>query len=116
MFVGNGSLEQAKRFHLNHAPDDMVLSDPSLKTYRALGLTRSIAATLGLASISAGIRSTMRGHRQTSVQGDPWQQGAMFVLARGGRTVYAHKNRHAGERPDLTAALRALAEATVPNK
>ena len=114
VFVGNGSLDQARRFHLTHAPHNRVLTDASLRSYTALGFTRSVAATLGLASVAAGIRSTMRGHVQKSVQGDPWQQGGMFVLAKGGRTVYAQRNRHAGERTDLGAALRMLAEAEAP--
>jgi hypothetical protein len=109
--VGNGTVEQAKRFHLDQAPDCDVLTDPSLTSYRALGLRRSVAGTLGPRSVAAGIRSTMKGHIQKSVQGDPWQLGGIYVLARGGTTIYSKKFRNAGERPDLTAILKALSEA-----
>ena len=107
-FVGNGNVEQANRFHLNHAPDCDVFTDPSLGAYRTLGLRRSVVGTLGLASVVAGVRSTLRGHHQRSVQGDPWQLGGVFAMAQGGKTVYAQRFVHAGERPDATSALKAL--------
>ena len=114
--IGNGSVEQAKRFHLEHAPDCDVLTDPSLTTYRALGLRRSTAGTLGPQSVAAGIRSTMKGHVQKSVQGDPWQLGGLYVLAKGGRTIYSQKFRHAGERPEMKTILKVLTEAAAPAK
>lgn len=107
--IGNGSVEQARRFRLEHAPDCEVLTDPSLTTHRLLGLKRSVAGTLSFKSVAAGIRSTMRGHVQRSVQGDPWQLGGVYVLAKGGRTVYSHKFHHAGDRPEYKAILEALA-------
>jgi len=58
----------------------------------------------------------MKGHIQKSVQGDPWQLGGIYVLARGGRTIYSKKFRHAGERPDLTAILKALSGAAQPQE
>ena len=112
--IGNGTVEQAKRFQRDQAPDCDVLTDPSLTTYRALGLRRSVAGTLGPKSLAAGLRSTMKGNIQKSVQGDPWQLGGLYVLAAGGRTIYSKKFRHAGERPDLTTILKALSEAAAP--
>ncbi len=108
VLVGNGSVRFAARFQQDNAPGIPVYTDPSLSAFGAAGMKRGVGATLSLGSLLAGARSTMRGHIQSSVQGDPWQQGGLIVLARGGRVVYRRPNGHAGERPDLTAALAVL--------
>lgn len=107
-FVGSGSPRLAARFQHTHASGCTVLTDPSLATYSALGLKRGVAETLGPRTWGAALRSLATGHMQNDVQGDPWQQGGTFALARGGEVVYAHRNAHAGERPDIDAALAAL--------
>lgn len=109
-FVGNGSVGLAARFQARDAPGIPVLTDPSLASYRALGMKRSVAATLGPQTWLAAARATVTGHAQTGVEGDPWQQGGLFALARGGEVVYARPNRDAGDRPDIAAALTALRE------
>src|SRR5438445_2807969 len=98
----------AARFQRERAPDCGVFTDPSLETYRVLGMRRGVRQTLGLSSLTAAARAMMRGLRQTSVQGDPWQQGGTYAVASGGLIVYASPNRNAGDRPDIDAALAAL--------
>jgi peroxiredoxin len=110
VFIGNGSADQAAAFARDRVPGCPVYTDPSLTTYQALGMTRSVRATLGLRSVLAGARATLQGHRQASLQGDPWQQGGMFVVARGGKVVYSQLNRSAADRPDLDAALQIARE------
>lgn len=108
VFVGNGSVRQAQHFQATAAPECEVFTDPGLKAYAALGLRRSVGATLGPASAVAFVRATAKGHRQTSVEGDAWQQGGLLSMAPGGRLLYLQRNRSAGDRPDLDAALAAL--------
>ena len=108
VLVGNGSVRAAARFQREQAPECAVFSDPSLETYRTLGMRRGVWATLGPSTLAAAARALLRGRRQTSVEGDPWQQGGIYVIARGGAIVYAHTNRNAGDRPDVDAALAAL--------
>jgi len=110
--VGNGSVQAAASFQRDRVPEFSVFTDPSLKTYQELGMRRGVRATLGLSSMIAAGRALLRGRRQTSVQGDPWQQGGTYVVARGGLIVYAKPNRDAGHRPDLEAALAALRAAS----
>jgi hypothetical protein len=108
VLVGNGSAEQARRFQTKVAPDVPVYTDPARRSYGALGLKRSVRATLGPTSAAAFVGATLRGHRQTSLAGDPWQQGGLLLLARGGRVLFLQRNRGAGERPDVEGALAAL--------
>jgi hypothetical protein len=111
VLVGNGTPEQAASFQKARAPELPVYTDPTLAAYRALGMRRGVLATLGPSSLVAGMRATRSGHVQTDVQGDAWQQGGLYALARGGTIVYSQPNRSAGDRPDLDAALKALREA-----
>ena len=70
--------------------------------------------TLGPGSLAEGIGAALRGHMQTSVEGDPWQQGGLIVMAKGGRIFHSQCNEHAGDRPDLETALIALRSARFP--
>ena len=108
VLVGNGTLEQARAFQDRYAPGVAVYTDPSLRAYAALGLRRGVAATLGPASAVAFVRAHARGHRQGAIEGDPWQQGGLVLMAPGGRALYVQRNRHAGDRPDVDGALAAL--------
>jgi hypothetical protein len=108
ILVGNGSVAFAAHFQRERAPELQVFTDPSLESYRQLGMKRSAAATLGPAALVASARAMAHGHFQTSVEGDPWQQGGLFAIAKGGRVVYSRPNRDAGDRPDIDAALTAL--------
>lgn len=106
--VGNGTLEQAQAFQKRYAPDVAVYSDPTLQAYAALGFRRGVGATLGPASAVAFARAYSRGHRQGPIEGDPWQQGGLVLMAPGGRALYVQRNRQAGDRPDVDGALAAL--------
>lgn len=108
VLVGNGTPQQAAAFQRRYAPDVAVYTDPSLESYRALGLRRSLAATLSIGSGLAALRAHLRGNRQGRLQGDPWQQGGLCLVAAGGQLLHVQRNRDAGERPYLDAVLAAL--------
>ena len=108
VFVGNGSVAHARRFREKHVPESDVYTDPDLTAYTALGFKRSVAATLGPGSAVAFARASLRGHRQTSIEGDAWQQGGILVLAPGGGVLHLQRFRDAGGRADVEAALAAL--------
>jgi hypothetical protein len=111
VLVGNGSPEAAARFERDHAPGITILTDPGLAIYRELGLKRGVAATMGPRTWGAAARALARGHRQTALEGDPWQQGGLFVLAPGGHIVFGQRYDNAGDRPDIEGALRAVRQA-----
>ena len=107
VLVGNGSPEQAAGF-AKQFPGVTILTDPSRDSYRALGMRRGVAATFNPTSLLSGVGAALRGNRQTSVEGDPWQQGGLLLLGPGGQVLRLQRNRSAGDRPDLDKALRAL--------
>lgn len=108
VFVGNGAVHFAKHFQERQVPGFEVYTDPSRESYRALGLKRSLLGTLGPQSLLAGMRATRAGHVQTSVEGDAFQLGGLFAVARGGEIRYAEIHSSAGDRPKVDAALAAL--------
>jgi hypothetical protein len=108
VLVGSGSVRQAASYQRRYAPDCTVLTDPTLAAFRALGLKRGVVETLGPSTWLRAAGSVARGHLQGRTRGDPWQQGGLFVMARGGRLVFEQRNRDAGTRPDIERALRAL--------
>lgn len=109
VFLGSGSPAMAADFRERDVPGILVLTDPGLETYRRLGMRRGVAETLGPRTWGAAARAVATGHLQKPPAGDAWQQGGVVVLARGGEVVYRQANRHAGDRPDIDAALRAIA-------
>ena len=108
VFIGNGAVPFAKHFKEHEVPGFEVYTDPSRESYQALGLKRSLLGTLGPRSLLAGMRAVRAGHAQTSVEGDAFQLGGFFALARGGEIRYGEIHSSAGDRPDEDAALAAL--------
>jgi hypothetical protein len=107
-FVGNGRPDQAAAFASHEVPGCTVLTDPSRQTYKAMGMIRGVLPTLGPGSAAAAVGAALRGHRQTTLEGDPWQQGGLVLVGRDSRILFLQRNRSAGDRPDLEGALAAL--------
>lgn len=108
--VGNGNAPQTRAFRDELGIDFPLLTDPSLRSYRAAGLRRSLAATLHPGLVMNSVRAFKKGFRQKWVQGDPWQQGGVFVLAAGGEVVFEQRSTTAGDHADPAAILAALAK------
>jgi hypothetical protein len=98
--VGNGNPSQAARFQEERDLPFPLLTDPDLTAYAAAGLRRSIGSTFRLGVIKSAARALTSGHRQGSVQGDPWQQGGAFVFAPGDRVLFSQISREGGDHVD----------------
>jgi len=109
--VGNGSPLQAQDFKEQHDLDFPLLVDPELEAYAAAGLRRGLGSTFNLKSMGNAVRALKGGHRQTSVQGDPWQQGGAFVITPDGAVHFEHVSQAAGDHPKPQAIIQALKSA-----
>ncbi len=107
--VGNGSVEQASAFRAAESLRCDVYVDPERIAYRAAGLRRGVRTTANLTTAAASARALRGGFRQTSIAGDPWQQGGAFVIDRGGAIRFAYVSRTAGDHPEPADLLEALA-------
>jgi peroxiredoxin len=109
VFVGSGTPLMARAFEEAHCPRSRVFVDPKLESFRAFGLCRGLATSLNGNTVLKAIRAYRDGHRQIGVQGDPWQQGGVFVVDTTGRVRYSYISRFAGDHPSPSVLVDALA-------
>jgi hypothetical protein len=86
-----------------------LASDPSRNAYSDWGLPRSsLAHFLGRRPIAAVGRLSRRGIRNRHPSGTRWQSAGTFALDGHGTVRWRHLPAHAGDMPDLEAALNSL--------
>jgi AhpC/TSA antioxidant enzyme len=107
-FVGNGSVAGARSFQARVAPGCAVFTDPRLESYQAIGARHGVLSTVGPQTWAHAVRAFKRGARQRRVQGHPFQQGGVLVVAPGTRVAYVHVSRSAGDHPPLSGVLEAV--------
>jgi hypothetical protein len=108
LVIGNGSPKALGRFGDAHAGTVTIVTDPEKVAYKALSLVHGMGGLKGLSMVGSGIRAWRKGHRQAGVQGDPLQQGGVFVINRKGQAVYAQRSSTAGDHADLTDVMQVL--------
>ncbi len=106
--IGNGSQHFAAAFREDMGLDCPLLVDPALRAYRAAGLRRGRVELLSPRLPLHALRALRAGHRQTSVQGDPWQLGGVFVIRPDGTVAFRHASREAGDHAPIDAIVAAL--------
>ena len=86
-----------------------VVSDPSRKSYAAWGLGQSsVGHFLGRRSIGAAASLARNGIRNSHPTGTRWQSAGTFALDAEAVVRWRHLPGHAGELPDLGAAVAAI--------
>lgn len=88
--------------------DFPIYTDPSRKSYQALGMRRDIMASFSLDILRNSRRAFGKGFRQTSTRGDALQLGGVLVVMPDGKVPYVYKSRVAGDHPDPAEILAAL--------
>jgi len=89
--------------------DVRILCDPSRRTYAAWGLGRSsLGHFMGARSLAAVISLAREGIRNRHPAGTRWQSAGTFAVDGEGVVRWVAIPEHAGELPDLDAALRSL--------
>lgn len=106
--IGNGDPKQASAFARARDLDFPLLTDPRRDSYRAAGLRRDVASTFNLSLVKNAGRALRGGHFQSTVQGDPWQQGGAFVFAPGDVVLFSQISKTAGDHADPEDLLAAL--------
>jgi NAD(P)-dependent dehydrogenase (short-subunit alcohol dehydrogenase family) len=108
VIVGNGAANFAAAFRDDFDLDCPLLVDPELRAYRAAGLRRGRVEILSPRLPFNALRALRSGARQTSVEGDPWQLGGVFVIRPDGELTFRHVSREAGDHPAVDDVLAAL--------
>ncbi len=108
VFVGTGAPLMAASFAREHANGLPVLSDPTRRAFALAGMRRGLWTVVRLGAILNMLRALLAGHRQTKVQGDPWQQGGVVVLDAQGLLVHRQVDRAAGDAIDWAKVVSAV--------
>jgi hypothetical protein len=115
VFISTGTPAMALDFQAQQGIEGTTWVDPRRRTYRHLGFKRRPGSTLlSLATMKHALRAWRKGFRQGATQGDPWQQGGVLVVRRGGEPVLSFASEEAGDlapTAEVMAAARRAAEA-----
>jgi hypothetical protein len=112
-FVGQGSTKYAIGFQQAYAPDCEIYTDPSRYTYEAIGARDSVISTVAGVAVN-GLRAMREGYFQTSILGNPFQQGGVLIALPGDHAAYVYLSRIAGDHPPVDEVMNALRQAVAP--
>ncbi|KAJ3699474.1 hypothetical protein LUZ61_003179 [Rhynchospora tenuis] len=114
--IGPGSVEQARVFSEQTKFKGEIYADPNHSSYDALEFAYGVSKTFTPAAGLKIIQSYMEGYRQdwglsfhkeTRTRGG-WQQGGILVAGPGVTNIhYIHKDREAGDDPEIEDVLQA---------
>ncbi|MBI3185353.1 MAG: AhpC/TSA family protein [Myxococcales bacterium] len=111
VFLGTGSVRQAARFRRRAGIQSDVWVDPEEQTYRRLGFARGLLTVLRPPALKAYARAALRGYIHYWIEGDPFQQGGVLVVKRGGEPVLFHPSSFSGDVPPTEEVLQAAKRA-----
>jgi hypothetical protein len=109
--VSHAPAEQTLRWcdAVGGSGDVEVLLDPERTFYASWGLGRSsLAHFMGRRSLGAVGRLAKSGIRNRHPDGTRWQQAGTFAVDRAGVVRWRHLPKHAGDLPDVTAAVASV--------
>jgi hypothetical protein len=109
--VGSGTPNFIAGFRETSGFDGRILSDPELHSYRAAGMRRGLWRSLNPLSGAYAVRALARGNLQGRTKGDAAQQGGVLVILPGGRIVYEHHSKVAGDNAPAEEVVAALESA-----
>jgi len=107
--VGSGTREQMIGFVDRLALHDVrVLTDPTLASFAAAGLERSLWGTVGPVALVKLARAVGRGHRNSMPpEGDFSQQGGTLLVRKGGELALYDRSSHLGDHAPLVDVVEA---------
>lgn len=104
VFVGNGQPHFISVFKetMKLGEDVLVLTDPSLKAFKAAGFKRGFLVSHGASSVINGVKLLAQGYTQRMPgggAGDLWQLGGVLVVQPSGRVAYQFISEALGDFP-----------------
>ena len=86
----------------------ILLTDPSLESYKLLGFKSDLTDVIGLKSFAKSFSALRAGFMPGSLQGHALQLGGAVVILPDGSTPYFFKSSAAGDHPPVEALLAAI--------
>jgi hypothetical protein len=106
--IGNGTPSFIAGFREQTKYEGPIYTDPSLATFKAAQLKRSVTSTLDPRSLGKAFSAFARGQRQGLTQGDAWQQGGVLAIAPSGEVKYHHASERPGDNATVAQIVAAL--------
>jgi peroxiredoxin len=106
--IGNGSVAEARDFQHDHQLPVQLLTDPTRQAYCALDMRSGLGTVLRPSVLARSLQALRAGFRQSTVAGDPLQQGGVVIVGPDGVERYRYISRSAGDHPDPEAILASL--------
>ncbi|KAK4342966.1 hypothetical protein RND71_038782 [Anisodus tanguticus] len=116
VLIGPGSVDQARTFYEQTKFKGEVYADPSYRSYEALRFVSGVTTTFTPGAGLKILQAYMEGYRQdwelsfekdTRTRGG-WRQGGIIVAGPGKNNItYIHKDKEAGDDPDIKDILNA---------
>ena len=100
-FVGSGNALMAADFRQELGLEVPVWVDPKRATYSFLGFKRQLSTLFDPRVWANALRAGKAGFKQAKTAGDPWQQGGVLVVKRGGEAVWSYASATAGDHPPV---------------
>ena len=104
VFIGNGAPEFIKTFKEDlKLEGSLVLTDPSLESFRAAGFRHGFQYIVHPKSIVAAVKLLKEGHRQTShtkEAGVHQQMGGVLAVSKTGQVLYQYISEFFGDFPE----------------
>ena len=108
VLIGNGTVEQACEYKQRESLPFRLLVDPKLVGYQAMELKRNLLAGFRPRSFFRLARALRAGFRGGPIEGDAYQLGGLFVIARDGEVWYDHVSHEPGDEPPIEDILESL--------
>ncbi|KAK7245192.1 hypothetical protein RIF29_40027 [Crotalaria pallida] len=116
VLIGPGSIDQARAFAERTKFEGEIYADPSHASYEALKFVSGVLTTFTPNAGLKIIQLYMEGYRQDwelsfekdTVERGGWKQGGIIVAGPGKSNIlYIHKDKEAGDDPDIEEILKA---------
>ena len=104
VFIGNGHPDFVSKFVEDLGLGEaMVLTDPSLESFRAAGMKRGFFQVIQPKSLTGALQLAKQGHRQTahsSEAGTHWQMGGVLAINSKSKILYHYRSEFVGDIPN----------------
>lgn len=108
--IGTSTIQQAAAARVNLNSPFVFLVDPKRESFKAAKMRKDLGSTINFRTIPAIVRAWKNGHRQSKLQGDPFQQGGAVIILPDDTIAFEFISRFGGDHPLPQQIIDKLAE------
>jgi hypothetical protein len=97
--IGSSTIEQAAAARASLNSPFVFLVDPDRKSFKAAKMRKDLGSTFNFRTVPAIVRAWRNGHRQSRLQGDPFQQGGAVIILPNDTIALEFISQFGGDHP-----------------